>query len=64
MEKGNINRNIAKTKLNYKSSRSHAIIKLTVRTTYLNYKTNELEDSGVGELFLVDLAGSESSDSH
>ncbi len=54
MRKGEGNRSIAATKMNAKSSRSHAVFLLTV--TQRNRETNSRKSS---KLVMVDLAGSE-----
>ncbi|KAJ1970691.1 Kinesin- motor protein [Dimargaris xerosporica] len=57
LQKGSIRRQVAATKCNDKSSRSHAIFSITV---HIKEATPDGEDLlKVGKLYLVDLAGSE-----
>ncbi|CAO3592810.1 unnamed protein product [Absidia cylindrospora] len=57
----NKNRSTASTKLNSRSSRSHAILTLNVRTvTPMEYKDGQQQEEVVmGKINLIDLAGSE-----
>ncbi|ODV88186.1 hypothetical protein CANARDRAFT_26336 [[Candida] arabinofermentans NRRL YB-2248] len=57
LEKGNKNRSVGSTNMNEQSSRSHAILKITLTSMY---KDNGI--TKIGNLFLVDLAGSEKID--
>ena len=62
LRRGNMNRSTASTKLNERSSRSHAIFRIMLETT--QHETPEADTQGIvrlSNLNLVDLAGSENS---
>lgn len=67
LEKGNSNRSTASTSMNDSSSRSHAIIKLSLKQTKFELSKDEVSEIEIGDaqeemlssITLVDLAGSE-----
>lgn len=62
MSLGNNNRTVAATKMNYQSSRSHAVFTISLRITEFNTDEDLIKETN-SSLRLVDLAGSERADS-
>lgn len=60
LQKGNKARTVEPTSANKTSSRSHALLSVTVRQTYPLQKSERLKARvKQGKLFMIDLAGSE-----
>ena len=58
--KGNKNRTTETTNVNESSSRSHAVLQITIDNKQMNIKTNnQIPETTIGKFILVDLAGSE-----
>jgi hypothetical protein len=68
LRKGEINRQYAKTYMNHKSSRSHTIFRLKVKSMSIQHGIEKTTESVMVNFFItqnfVDLAGSEKLDVH
>ena len=62
MDAGNKSRTVAATNMNEASSRSHAIVTLTITQKYANPSNMEMTAEKVSRACFVDLAGSERTD--